>query len=195
MSKRNNSNKRVDSTIEYIDDLSDEFSKLNIVRVDLSYKKPYSDTMSLEDVNKDLDRMANNMRSKPTIFKHKIGHVLKREYTEDKGVHLHAMFIFNGQKIISDTYKADEIGKYWEKTTADKGTYHNCNRNNYDKKGIGMLDYKDSEKRKILDEIVIPYMCKDDQDIGVLKGDKRSKAFTRGIVTKKKSSKGRPRDK
>ena len=115
MSKRNNSNKRVDSTIEYIDDLSDEFSKLNIVRVDLSYKKPYSDTMSLEDVNKDLDRMANNMRSKPTIFKHKIGHVLKREYTEDKGVHLHAMFIFEGQKVKSDTYKADEIGKYWEK--------------------------------------------------------------------------------
>lgn len=34
------------------------------------------------------------------------------------------------------------------------GSSHNCNRNKYKFNGIGMLDHRDSKKRKILDDIV-----------------------------------------
>lgn len=186
--------KRKESTKQYIDTLSEQYSKLNIVRVDLAYKKPYSQDITLEDANKDVNRMFNNMRSKPSIFKDKVGYICKKEYTEDKGLHLHAIIIYDGQKVQKDAFKGDEIGKYWnDEITKGKGSYHNCNRNNYDHNGVGMLDYKDSDKRKILDEKVISYLCKDEQDIGALKENKKDRAFTRGTLPKSKGNIGRPR--
>lgn len=194
MGNSKKSNKRLASTTEYIDALSKEHSKLNIVRVDLGYKKPHSDAITLEEANQDLERMFNNMRSKPSIFKDKVGYVCKREYTEDKGVHFHAMIIYDGQKVQKDVFKADQIGKYWEELTEHKGSYHNCNRNTYERNGIGMLDHRDSNKRKILDADVISYFCKDDQDIEPVKENKKDRAFTRGTIKKDQKKKGRPRD-
>jgi len=195
MSNNKKSNKRLKSTKEYIDALSKDYSKLNIVRIDLGYKKPYSEATTLDDANKDLDRMFNNMRSKPTIFKDKVGYVCKKEYTKEKGMHIHALFIFNGQTVHKDAFKGDEIGQYWEQITEERGSYHNCNRKKYKHDGIGMLDYKDSDKRKILDDKVVSYLCKDDekQDIAPIKSNKNSRAFTRGIISKSKGNIGRPR--
>jgi len=193
MSNNKNSNKRIESTKKYIDELCSEYSKLNIVRVDLSYKKPHSDKITLEDANNDLNRMFNNMRSKPSIFKDKVGFICKREYTEDKGVHFHAIIIYDGQKVQKDVYKANQIGEYWEQITKEKGTHHNCHLNDYKRKGIGMLDYRDTDKRKILDEDVISYLCKDEQGIEPIKTNKRDRAFTRGTLPKSKGNKGRPR--
>lgn len=193
---KTNSNRRLESTKKYIDALSEQYSKLNIVRVDLSYKKPYSDSMGLEDVNKDIEHMLNNMRSNPKIFKDKVGYILKKEYTPDKGVHCHAIFIYDGQKIQNDSYKAEQICEYWNKhITQDKGSSHNCHRNKYERKGIGMLDYKDNKKRKILDEDVVNYLCKDGQDVTPLKNSKKQRAFTRGTIPRGNTNIGRPRNK
>jgi hypothetical protein len=186
--------RRLDSTKQYIDALSEQHSRLNIVRVDLGYTKPHSENITLEDANKDLNRMFNNMRSKPSVFKDKVGYVCKKEYTEDKGLHIHAIFIYDGQKVQKDAFKGDEIGKYWQQITQDKGSFHNCNRNKYEKNGIGMLDHRDSEKRKILDENVLPYLCKEDQSIDTLKENKKDRAFTRGIAPKNEGNVGRPRN-
>ena len=187
------SNKRLHSTKEYIDTLQEKHSKLNIIRVDLSYKKPHSEHITLEDANNDLNRMFNNMRSKPSVFKDKVGYVCKKEYTEDKGVHIHALFFYDGQKVLKDAHKADQIGKYWEQLTDNKGSFHNCNRDNYKYNGIGMLEYRDSDKRKILDERVISYLCKDEQDIELIKQNKKDRAFTRGAMPKSRGNIGRPR--
>lgn len=187
-------NKRLErSTQEYLDALSQKYSKLNIIRVDLAYKKPYSQTTTLEDANNDFNHMLNNTRSKPSIFEHKVGYVSKREHTEDKGIHLHTMFIFDGQNVQKDAFKADQIGKYWEEITKGKGSYHNCHRNTYERNGIGILEHNDSDKRKILYDTVIPYLCKEEQDVEPLKGNKKDRAFTRGTITKKEGKKGRPR--
>ncbi len=190
-----NTNKRLDSTKEYVDTLQEQYSKLNIVRVDLSYKKPYSDDITLNEATKDLDRMMNNMRSKPSIFGGKVGYIFKKEYTEDKGIHVHGVFIYDGQQIQKDSFKGDQIGKYWQDViTQGKGSYHNCNRNKYKQNGIGMLDYSDSEKRKVLDENVLSYLCKDEQHIGAVSTNSKDRAFTRGIIPKKsKGNVGRPR--
>ena len=57
-----------------------------------------------------------------------------------------------------------------------------------------MLDYKDTDKRKILDEDVLPYLCKDEQTIETIKTNKKARAFTRGIAPKQKETRGRPRE-
>ncbi|MCX6075652.1 MAG: inovirus-type Gp2 protein [Campylobacterales bacterium] len=193
MADKKNINKRIESTKKYIDELSNHHSKLNIVRVDLGYKKPHSENVTLEEANSDLARMFNNMRSKPSVFKDKVGYVCKKEYTKDKGLHIHAIFIYDGQKVQKDAFKGDEIGRYWEQTTKGKGSSHNCNRNEYKRNGIGMLDHRDSDKRKILDEDVISYLCKDEQDIEPIKENEKVRAFTRGTVPKSKGNIGRPR--
>ena len=187
--------KRIKSTKEYIDALSEKYSKLNILRVDLSYKKPHSDNMTLDTANSDFNRMMNNRRSKPSIFKEMVGHICKKEYTEDKGVHLHTVFFYDGQKVLKDILKADQIGEYWNKEiTKEKGSYHNCNRKEYKTKGIGMLDHKDSKKRENLDKAV-SYLCKDDyQDLEPIKINEKDRAFVRGTIPKSKKKLGRPRE-
>ena len=186
--------KQVDSFKRYIDGLMEQYSKINIVRVDLAYKKPHSASMTLDEANKDLERMLNNRRSKPTVFKDQIGYGFKREYTKDKGIHIHAVFIYDGQKVQKDSFKAQQICDYWEQeVTKKKGTSHNCHRNTYKRNGIGMLDHRDSTKRKILDEDVISYLCKDEQDIAPITDNKKARSFTRGTIPKSKGKLGRPR--
>ena len=189
------SDKRQDSTIKYSDALFDKHSKLNVIRIDLGYKDEYSDDVTLGQVSKEFTHMLNNRRSKPSIFAGNVGYIAKKEYTEDKGAHIHAVFFFDGQKVQKDAFKADEIGAYWkDKITKEKGSFHNCNRNEYDRKGIGMLDHKDTEKRKILNEDVISYLCKEEQDISPIKKTGKEKAFIRRTMPKKRSNKGRPRE-
>lgn len=186
----------LNSTKGYIDDLSSTYSKLNIVRVDLGYTKEHSAVITLEEANKDISRMLNNMRSKPTVFADKVGHIIKREYTTDRGVHFHTLFIYDGQKVREDITKAEQIGKYWRENITDyKGTFHNCNRNMYKNKGVGILDYKDTDKREILDEVVLRYLCKEEQSIQKIKTNKKDRSFSRGIALKQKDSRGRPREK
>lgn len=94
MSTSKTSNYRLASTKKYIDDLSSTHSKLNIVRVDLGYDKEHSQTVTLEDANSDINRMLNNMRSKPSVFANKVGHIIiKTEHTPDRGVHFHTILI------------------------------------------------------------------------------------------------------
>ena len=190
-------NKRLESTKEYIDALQDKYSKLNTVRVDLSYKKPHSDDITLDDANNDFNRMMNNRRGKPSVFKDQVGYVCLKEYTEKKGVHFHACFIYDGNKVQKDAYKGDQIGEYWKELTDGKGSHFNCNRQKYKHKGIGMLNHTDTKKREILDKHVTSYLCKDDekQDVAPVKSNKKDRAFVRGIIPKSKGKVGRPRNK
>lgn len=174
-------NKRINHIVRYFDDILLDYSKINVIRIDLAYKTPYSKTITIEEANKDLKHLLNNMRSKPAIFKDKIGYVIKKEYTQDRGVHFHILFIFNGQRVYKDSFKAEQIGQYWVQITQGRGSFHNCNRQKYDQYGIGIIDHKDHEKRAILYETVVPYLCKDEQLISALDSGKRDKALVKGV--------------
>ncbi|MCT7595785.1 inovirus Gp2 family protein [Aliarcobacter butzleri] len=187
-------NRRLESTKKYIDDLSKKYSKLNIVRVDLGYTKEDSKSITFEDASKDLNKMLNNTRSKPTVFGAMVGYITKKELGEDKGVHIHVAIIYNGNIVREDITKAQQIGEYWKNNiTKGKGVFHNCSKNEYKNKAVGVIDYKDKEKRKIFDEKVLTYLCKDEQSIDSLKTNIKDRAFTRGIAKKIKSNAGRPR--
>jgi hypothetical protein len=195
MSNDKTVNKRVQSTKKYIDALQSKHSKLCVVRVDLGYKKPYSNDMVLDDANKDFNRMLNNRRSKPSVFKHQVGYMCLKEYTKDKGVHLHTIFLYDGNKVQKDAHLGDKLGEYWKELTNGKGSHFNCNRQKYKHKGVGMIHHKDTQKRKILDEYVTSYLCKDDkqQDLATVKNNSKDRAFTRGTLPRSKGNKGRPR--
>lgn len=92
MSNNKTVNKRLESTKEYLDALQEKYSKLCVVRVDLGYKKPHSDSTVLDDANNDFNRMLNNRRGKPSVFKDQVGYMCLKEYTEDKGVHLQFLY-------------------------------------------------------------------------------------------------------
>jgi hypothetical protein len=190
---------REDSNRLYVDALQEKHSKLNVVRVDLYYKKDEDGNanISFEDANSDFNRMMNNRRSKPSVFNDQVGYICTKEYTTDRGVHFHAAFFYDGQKVLNDIHKASQICEYWNKEiTKNKGSSNNCNLNakkQYgDKNGIGMLDHRDKEKRKNLD-FAIGYMCKDEQHIEVVTKNKKNRSVVRGTMPKIKSKSGRPR--
>lgn len=183
--------KRIESNKKYVDALQEQCSKLNVIRLDLGYK--HNSDVTLEEASNDLNRLLSNRRSKPSVFEHNVGYTCKKEYTKDKGVHIHAFFMFDGQKVQNSAFKADQIGEYWDECiTKEKGSYHNCHRNSYKKNGIGMLGHKDNEKREYLDE-AMEYICKDEQSIESISDNKKDRAFTRGTMPKKKANIGRPR--
>jgi len=191
-------NKRAESAKEYLDALQERYSKLCIVRVDLGYKKDEKSKkveVSLDEAINDYNHMMNNKRSKPSIFKDQVGQICLKEYTSKKGVHFHAAFMYDGNKVHKGAFKAQQICDYWEEVTENKGSGHNCHSNQYIKNGLGILDHKDTEKRKIVDENVINYLFKDDdkQSISAIESDKKIKVFTRGTLPKSKDNKGRPR--
>lgn len=182
---------RRNSSQKYIDSLQNRYSKILVVRVDLAYKKPYSDNITLEESTKDLMRLLNNRRNNQTIFEHNIGYIVKKEYSESKGIHFHAFFFFNGQYLKKDSFKASQIGKYWcDKITQGEGSYYNCNFNKYPEHGIGMLHYDDTQKREYLDK-AMDYLSKDEQHIEVT--DKKYRSIVRGTMPRIRRRIGRPR--
>jgi hypothetical protein len=181
MSNKKKVNQRLASAKEYVDGLQNKCSKLNVIRIDLAYKKPHSNTITFDDANKDFNRMLNNRRNN-SIFEHLEGYICKKEETEEKGVHFHVTMFYNGQHVLKDAYKADKIGEYWNKQITDgKGSYYNCNRNKYKEHGIGILNRKDLEKREYLDKS-ISYLCKDEQN-----EDSNDRVFVRGTMKKRKN--------
>ena len=187
--------RRQDSNEKYVDALQDNYSKLCVVRVDLGYRKDETNKVdiTLEKANKDINRLLNNRRNNST-FDNNVGYVLKTEYGENRDIHFHSYFFYDGQKVQKDMIKGEDIGKYWsENITNKQGTYYNCNRNDYkDNHAIGILDYRDVEKRRKLD-ISMAYLCKEKQSIDALKENEKDKSIRRGTMPKERSNIGRPR--
>lgn len=184
------------SVNNYINSLHDQYSKILAIRVDLEYLKEHSEQALLSDIKKDVKKLLDNRRGKPSIFQDQVGYVVKYENAPDKGPHAHALFLYDGQHVQKDAYIGDQIGKYWsENITAGKGVHHNCNRDKdkYKDCGIGMINHADSHKRENLLNHVVPYMLKADQSIDDLRENGRERAITKGITPKPKSGAGRPR--
>jgi hypothetical protein len=196
MNKSRNSKRMVESTTKYLNDIFENTSKIQAIRVDLGYRKEKARDASLDDINKDLAHLLNNRRTKPSIFDNMIGYIAKREYTDDKGPHIHSFFFYDGHKIKKDAFKGDQIGNYWkDEITKGKGIFHNCNRDKgkYADSALGMIDHTDEAKRTALNEKAIGYLCKAEQSIGPIKQSGHERSFTRGITPRRKSNAGRPR--
>ncbi len=187
--------RRKDSSEKYLDSLLENNSKICAIRVDLKYKQEFAEDVGLDVINRDLKRMLDNRRSNKNVFGNNLGYVIKKEVSDNGNLHLHALFLEDGNKVQKAAYKADQIGQYWsENITKGKGCYENCNRRNYENNGIGMVDYKDEEKINNLKEHVVSYFYKTiTQSIDENKSNPKDRAIVRGTMPKPKSNAGRPR--
>lgn len=202
--KKNNKRNFI-SGLKLINALFDNNSRLMVIRIDLAYKSKNVDKnnrydfvicndINLERVSNDRKKFFNNIRM-CSISDSMLGYIWKLEYGEDKGLHYHMIFFFDGSDVRKDAYYADEIGKYWNKITDDLGCYYNCNRakSQYKNLGIGIINHDETNLRDNLTWKVLAYLVKKDQ---VIQPDvKAYRSFGRSEMPKSKSRAGKPRKK
>lgn len=149
---------------------------------------------TIKEIKADWKKWYDNARNKTSLFRDMVGHVVRYEFSKGAGYHIHVTLFFDGSTRQSATWLAENIGKYWEKTTDGRGYYFNCNREKYRNSGIGMVDYSDREKRKNL-YTALAYLAKQDQHVREKSGSKQ-KLFTTGKMPDPPVLKlGRPRRK
>ena len=179
---------------QYIDKLFSDYAKLLVIRIDLSYHKHLD--VSLETLESDLKRFHSNKRHHSLLIQI-LGYITKIEYGIDKKLHVHALFLFNGNHYRQDIKIAQYIGEYWVNTIAakDTGIYWNCNHNKekYVKLGIGAIQHNDEEKRNNLIE-AIHYLCKKTTQVIKPIDAPMTKLLRKGQYTPSDTQKlGRPR--
>lgn len=148
---------------QYIDSLYQCYSKLLVVRVDLSYKSGICHRVKAHHLRRHRQALYKAINSNP-LFSHCVGYILKLEFGMEKGFHYHALFFFNGQKVRQDITLGKLIGELWqERITEWAGLYFNCNyqKEKYRELGIGLLKRTDAESKKGLLNAV-RYLCKAD---------------------------------
>lgn len=183
---------------DYVDELFNCYSKLNVIRIELGYKyQPNGIAVPIEEAQRDIKALLAQVKKHPA-FEHCVGYLGKIEFGYDKGYHFSFIFLFDGSKVNKDFYRCGLIGKLWcNEINPEFGTYHNCNRNKAEYKafnGIGMVHYDDLKKRENLVKHVIGYVTKSEQMVMVKPG-KRDRVFFRGRIPKhvREQKAGRPR--
>jgi hypothetical protein len=145
-----------------INKLFDRHNRLNVIRIDLGYRREHSP--SLEQVKVDLARLLNNYRHNSN-FDSILGWVWRLEWAPQTGYHLHLLFFLHGSKTLRDSFAARTLGAYWENNITDgRGRHHNCNleKSKYPRLGIGLISHLDGEKRGVLVHDVLSYLAKVD---------------------------------
>ncbi|MCP2069877.1 YagK/YfjJ domain-containing protein [Pseudomonas laurylsulfatiphila] len=161
-SYQRSSNKNYKELAEYVEALFERYSRLLVLRIDLSYSKENSKTTQAE-ATQDRERLFENARSNK-MFDDMVGYIWKLEHGREKGFHYHVMLFFDGSKVREDITKAIQIGRYWTNVvTKGRGLYYNCNaaKRLYKSCGIGMVDHADVQMRQGLHKAVV-YLTKTD---------------------------------
>lgn len=145
-------------------------------------------------VTEDWRHFKDNMRGKPSLFRHMVGYVCSIEFSSTGGHHLHVALIFDGSHVKQHEWLGDLIGQYWVEVTGGRGYHHNCNRGSYKYPGTGLIDHHDAEKRRNLMRALM-YLAKKDQFVRV-KASPKSKTFMTGHLPEPPTGRtGRPRTK
>lgn len=187
-------NKNYRSVCHYTRSLFDRHSRLLVIRVDLWYVDVAARMLHGEhysDVKRDLECFLNSMRTNK-IFRNKVGFITKVEHGTCRGFHIHGIFFYDGSKSAHDIFIAKQIGEFWKKVTNGRGHYWNCNAQKYKHRGIGQISHSETQLRHNLEKYVLAYVTKVDRFTRIVlpNGDR---ALRRGIVTGRRSTRGRPR--
>ncbi len=154
----------------YVDALFGISTRLVVLRIDLEYLKQHKDQIGILDALADLDRFLTNQRHN-SIFREKLGYIVKLEYGVLKGLHFHLILFFDGSKRDGrkDVHLAQEIGEYWKKViTKGRGDYWNINakKAKYERNGslgIGVINSWETKLVENLKHRVVGYLCKSTQ--------------------------------
>jgi hypothetical protein len=178
----------------YVDDLFVRWSRIVVIRIDLSYRQELD--VTYERLKTDLATFYNNRRHN-ALFDYECGFIMKIEYGLEKQLHVHACFFFDGHKRRgdADVYLAQSIGDYWQNTiTHGDGIYWNCNANKRDYRynGIGLVEHFDHDKRNNLNR-AMEYLCKKRTQVIKPLSSLRAKMLSKGDLRNHNPNLGRRR--
>jgi Inovirus Gp2 len=148
------------------------YADLNIVRIDLEYKKynPYwfelgtSNDISVDLAIEHRGVFLERLDRHPLLAK-KLGYIMKLEYGFRGGLHFHVLLIFNGQSVQDDIGYGRLACELWAEVTDGRGKGWNCNshKDRYARMGtlgIGRIRHYETELRQHLLEDVLDYFTK-----------------------------------
>ncbi len=126
--------RRAESLCDYISDLKIAHSKIMIVRLDLYYHQELIQSIrSQQNVVDDWSRLLAFARK--NYKQNFLGYAMKIEFGDDRGVHIHSIFVLNGSNLRRDVNVARSLGHHWVKDVVPIiGRYFNCNEKQHRKK-------------------------------------------------------------
>ena len=165
---------------------------------DIQKFKPIEGWSSFEALNNDRKKFFDNMRGKPSLFKHLVGYIWRIEFGLDAGYHVHVVLFYDGSKVHKHAWLAQLIGEWWVKdVTRNRGRFHNANKEwseSHPQYGIGVIDHDNHLRRKNLEQHVLKYLCKPKQGVYVLPY-RGANTFGSSNMPPNHSGLGRPRKK
>ncbi|PIG09773.1 inovirus-type Gp2 protein [Comamonas sp. 26] len=141
--------RRAESLYDYIYDLKIAHSKIMIVRLDLYYHQELLDSLkSQQNVIDDWSRLLAFARK--NYKQNFLGYAMKIEFGDDRGVHIHSIFVLNGSNLKRDVNVARSLGHHWVKDVVPCiGRYFNCNEKKHQEKykwrAVGTFTKMDEE--------------------------------------------------
>jgi len=176
--QRNDARRNHSSALAYNERLLEGRSRLVVIRLDLGYRREVAQVTTPEQLQRDLNRFLGNQRHN-RLFTHLLGFIFKVEEGPLRGLHTHVVLYFQDSEIRNHENLGNLIGRYWaDQITQGRGTYFNCNRENYLYPGIGVISNDDRAKRASLRDRVLGYLFKDDQHVAI----KGKRVFRRGVM-------------
>lgn len=155
------------SLLTYIEGLFSRWSKLLVVRVDLSYSAkvtqcwPAEGTVTLEQAIAHRKKMLAYLRGAfPATLR---GYAWSLEHAPSKSFHYHVLLFFDGQTSREGISLARAVGEHWKTVVTENfGLYYNCNAHAhlYPREGLGLIHHSDGTKVGILKEEVATYLTK-----------------------------------
>lgn len=134
------------SLFEYLTKLTQHYSKLLFVRVDLGILYEYQSTVGIEKFNFYLRKLLKRVHDQDTCFNNLQGYAWAIEQGEKKGYHCHLLLIYDGHKHQNDFGLASMVGECWKEITDDQGYFFTSNTPEYKKRleqkgvlGLGMI--------------------------------------------------------
>lgn len=102
-----------------------QYSKTEVIRVNLGYIKMYHHLVNIRSVYEDVAQFRKAISTRKKPFHDLIIYSLAIEQGADKGYHIHVALFFNGHKRQSGWGIAKDVGEVWKSITGEKGCFHN----------------------------------------------------------------------
>lgn len=157
----------LDECIEYINRIFYWSSQPLFVRADLRYTQDFAESITLERVQRDRDRLLADRRNFPKLFHGLLGYMWCLETGEFRtGYHIHLLLIYDGTVRTSSANVIDELDPTWKlNITKGEGEVFspNLQENQFAANGtlgIGLIHRFDVRLRVNLIERVVAYIVK-----------------------------------
>lgn len=173
--------------IQYTELLLEHYSKLAVVRVDLSYREGLRRFVDIGDFRQDIRKLLDRLQDGDRHFKGLQGYIYALEQGIQKGYHVHFLFFYDGSCVKFDRYIADCIIDTWKEITEEAGQGYNCNtkqnRRRYQESGndaLGSVNRGDHAKQANILKIVRYFTAPDKTEQYLRVREKNMQTFGHG---------------